>query len=39
MTILLVICLLLTAKVLGTVFNATLYWRISSETERKKLIE
>jgi hypothetical protein len=39
MTILLVICLLLTAKVLGTVFNATLYWRVSSEGERKKLIE
>jgi hypothetical protein len=39
MTILLVICLLLTTKVLGTVFNATLYWRVSSEGERKKLIE
>jgi hypothetical protein len=38
-TIFLVICLLLTAKVLGTVFTATLYWQVSSEGERKKLIE
>jgi hypothetical protein len=38
-TIFLIICLLLTAKVLGTVFTATLYWQVSSEGERKKLIE
>jgi hypothetical protein len=39
LTILLVISLLLTAKVLSTVFTATLYWRVSSDKERKKIIE
>jgi hypothetical protein len=35
LTIVLVISLLLTAKVLGTVFTATLYWRIALEHNRK----
>jgi hypothetical protein len=38
-TILLVLCLLLTTKVLGTVFTATLYWQVSSDEQRKKLVE
>jgi hypothetical protein len=32
-TILLVICLLITAKVLGTVFTTTLYWRITQKRD------
>jgi hypothetical protein len=36
MTILLVICLLLTAKVLGTVFTTTLYWRIVIRNDDKR---
>jgi hypothetical protein len=32
-TILLVICLLITAKVLGTVFTTTLYWRITQNRD------
>jgi hypothetical protein len=39
LTILLVICLLLTAKVLGTVFTATLYWQVTSTQKNKKKIE
>jgi hypothetical protein len=39
LTILLIICLLLTAKVLGTVFTATLYWQLTSKQKHKKIIE
>jgi hypothetical protein len=39
LTILLIVCLLLTTKVLGTVFTATLYWQVSSDEQRKKLVE
>jgi hypothetical protein len=39
LTILLIICLLLTAKVLGTVFTATLYWQVTSTQKNKKKIE
>jgi uncharacterized Tic20 family protein len=39
LTILLIICLLLTAKVLGTVFSATLYWQVKSTQRNKKTLE
>ena len=39
LTILLVLCLLITAKVLGTVFTATLYWQVARKDNNKKLIE
>jgi hypothetical protein len=37
--ILLVLCLLITAKVLGTVFTATLYWRVTSKDSNQKLVK
>jgi hypothetical protein len=39
LTILLVLCLLITAKVLGTVFSSTLYWQVVKKEGNKKLIE
>jgi hypothetical protein len=36
LTILLVICLLITAKVLGTVFTTTLYWQIATSSVEKQ---
>jgi hypothetical protein len=35
-TVLLIICLLITTKVLGTVFTTTLYWRSITEQDRKR---
>jgi hypothetical protein len=40
LTIMLVICLLITAKVLGTVFTATLYWQVANKhSQDRKLID